>query len=175
MICVEVGHLYVGDDPESLGPAVAAYQERFSGGPAIIMIDDYSRPCEDAEIYEAAVSAYFSTRGISVRTIFESALVPAAEVLFARLTAQIAPQRFRGKTVHFFEATGIRVKVAETLDAGEVRFSCPALVAALTLTRVEAWGATKIVSILPETYRDNEKAADALTAAFGMRRELLFV
>ena len=175
MNCVEVGHLYVGDDPDSLDPAIAAYRDQFDGMPALIMLDDYSRESENRDDYAQSVLAHFRQRGLPVRVVFESEMLRAAQSLVTRLSPNISPQRFRNKTVHFFKAPDTLVKVFEVPDEGGLRFSCPALVAALTLTRVEVWGATRVISILPETYRDNERSADALTAVLGLKREIVFV
>ena len=175
MNCVEVGHVYVGDDPASLDPAITVYRERFDGMPALIMVDDYSRACEGADLYAESVLAHVRERGVAARIVFESEMVQAAQTLVARLSRSISPQRFRNKTVHFFKNADVQVKVFEVSDEGVERFSCPALVAALTLTRAEAWGAKRVISILPETYRDNESSADALTAGLGLKREVFFV
>lgn len=175
MNCVEVGHLYVGDDPDSIDPAIAAYRDQFDGMPALIMLDDYSRESENRDDYAQSVLAHFRQRCLPVRVVFESEMLRAAQALVTRLSPNISPQRFRNKTVHFFKNADVQVKVFEVSDEGVQRFSCPALVAALTLTRAEAWGAKRMISILPETYRDNESSADALTAGLGLKREVFFV
>lgn len=175
MICVEVGHVYVGDPPESLIQAILAYEDAFVGARTLVMIDDMSGPCESIPGYVAAVRDVFAGRGLCPRVVLESDLVPAAETLAQRLGARISTERFPGKCVGFFKEAGDRVKVWELQDAGTKRFSCPALVAALTLTRAEAWGATRLVSILPEMYRETEAAADRLSRTLGVMRETVWV
>lgn len=175
MICVEVGHVYVGDPPASLMPAILAYESAFFGARTLIMIDDISWCCEGVPEYVAAVRDVFAGRRLHPRIVLESDLVPAAEILAQRLGARISTERFPGKCVGFFKDAGDRVKVWEDADEGPRRFSCPALVAALTLTRAEAWGATRLVSILPGMYGATEAAADRLSGALGVTRETVWV
>lgn len=176
MKSVEIGHLYVGDPLADLDTAILVFQRDFQNWDPILMIDDYSRVCDDPHVYaQSVISHLTSMHGVTPRIVFESQMVSLGRRILSTLAIHTRIRKYPGKQVHFFYADRARVKIAETHDNGHVKFSCPCLVAALTLHRREVLGATHIVSILPAHYADNEANADRLAGAMGVQRDVVLV